>query len=297
MALKLTIPLPPHFLEYPGEPKVRWSNWISQLENFFTLTNLTLPKESQLSDHAKNAYLASLLGTEGARILMAHPMAKTAEKQTFKDFSDKVATLFERPVNAVRAEFEFRSRRQSAGESAAEFLTALRTLISDCDTLSSDADEARKIQEHNLAMQLAIGCYARRTQEKLLQQRTVDLDSFFRIMQADESAAETSSVIRNDTPQHIATASSNQQHHQHSRRTPHNGSNCLGCGRTGHRIKARECPALGKTCNLCRKTNHFASQCLSKKRTAVQTLRLGNVREPSTAPPPCSLSLLVECES
>lgn len=83
MALKLTIPLPSHFLEFPCDPKMRWLNWIMQLENFFTLTDLTLPKENKLTDRAKNAYLASLLGTEGARILMAHPVAATAESAIY----------------------------------------------------------------------------------------------------------------------------------------------------------------------------------------------------------------------
>ena len=43
-------------------------------------------------------------------------------------------------------------------------------------------------------MQLAIGCYTRRTQEKLLQETEVSLDTFVRIMQADETAALSSAA-------------------------------------------------------------------------------------------------------
>ena len=48
---------------------------------------------------------------------------------------------------------------------------------------------ARAIEEHSIAMQLAIGCYNRSTQEKLLQETEVNLTNFQRIMEADETAA------------------------------------------------------------------------------------------------------------
>ena len=52
------------------------------------------------------------------------------------------------------------------------------------------AGAARAIEEHSIAMQLAIGCYNRSTQEKLLLQETeVNLTNFQQIMEADETAA------------------------------------------------------------------------------------------------------------
>ena len=110
--MRLTIPLPPTFLDYPGEPPVRWSNWLAQLENFFVLTNLTLSADNKLTDEAKNAYLCVLLGSEGARVLMVRPVAATASTATFNRFVEEVQTLFARPVNPVSAQYEFRSRRQ-----------------------------------------------------------------------------------------------------------------------------------------------------------------------------------------
>ncbi len=289
MALKLTIPLPPHFLEFPGDPKMRWSNWINQLKNFFTLTDLTLPKESKLTNRAKNAYLASLLGTEGARILMAHPVATTAESATFDKFSAGVGNLFQRPVNLVRAEFDFRNRRQGPTESVADFLTALRTLYADCDTssISSDGAVRTKIQDHDLAMQLAIGCHSRRAQEKLLLETSVELNKFVQIMQADESATETSSAMRNEGQYNVAAFRKSPRYATQHR--PPDGNKhkpCLGCGKTGHSIKTRECPAFEKHCNHCKKPNHFASQCLAKKK--LRSLRLQKF---SAIPQECTVNL------
>ena len=134
------------------------------LENFFTLTNLTLTNE--LTDHAKNAYLSTLLSCEGSRILMAHPVGGTAATATYNDFKASVQALFERPVDPVRAEFEFRSRKQGATESVANYLTALRTLHAEREQVAElNGDVATIVGDRDLAMQLAIGCYNRHTQE------------------------------------------------------------------------------------------------------------------------------------
>ena len=117
MAQRLQIPMPPTFMDYPGEPKVRWGNWLAQLRNFFTLTDITLGEDHKLADATKNAYLSTLLGTEGLRILMANPVGATAATATHAQFCRDVQSLFERPVNPVRAEYDFRSRCQGACES------------------------------------------------------------------------------------------------------------------------------------------------------------------------------------
>jgi len=302
--MRLTIPLPTTFCDHPGEPKVRWSNWLAQLDNFFTLTDLTLSAGDKLTDRAKNAYLSSLLGNEGSRILMAHPVAATASTATFAQFSTDVQALFERPTNPVRAEYEFRSRRQGATESVTDYLTALRTLHIDCDNPGHVGSTSKAIEDHNLAMQLAIGCYSRRTQEKLLQCSKVELDKFLRIMLADEAASISSAAMRSDP--NIATVS-HETNSYHRRPTIHNQRptteadarrTCLGCGKTGHRFKTSECPAFGKFCNFCKKPNHFAKQCLQKNRdqSVIRTLHCRKVSSPS-ALPDFSISLPVSCGS
>lgn len=38
------------------------------------------------------------------------------------------------------------------------------------------------------------------------------------------------------------------------------------CKSCGYSHLVRKCPALGKTCNFCRKQNYFCSQCFKKKK-------------------------------
>ena len=40
---------------------------------------------------------------------------------------------------------------------------------------------------------------------------------------------------------------------------------CLNCGRKHDFSKRENCPAFGKTCNKCRKPNHFAVKCRSQR--------------------------------
>ena len=175
----------------------------------------------------------------------------------------------------MRADFEFRSLRQGACESVGEFFTALRMLYADCTPLTVEraaAGAARAIEEHSIAMQLAIGCYNRSTQEKLLQETEVNLTNFQRIMEADETAAASSAALRSAQPlASIAMTSSHdktkaqqcpkQQHH-----TPTGNSStdksCAGCGRRGHAYKSPNCPAFGKQCKGCGASNHFLKVCV-----------------------------------
>ena len=188
-----------------SRPPRRPASTLEELEGaarqFFTFTDLTLVDDNKLSNKAKNAYLATLLGSEGSRILMVNSVAPAASTNTYDDFAEKVKALLERPANPVWAEFEFRSRKQDASETVSEYMTTLRTLYSErTHTANND--------NHDLAMQLVTGCYLRHTQEKLLAEPTVALNRFVQIMEADEPASTSFAVIRNEAT--VATANFNK---------------------------------------------------------------------------------------
>ena len=71
----LRFPLPPSFLEMPGDPPIKWSQWMSQLEAFFFLTDSNLAEDKRLTQRQKVAYVYSLLGAEGVRIVATHPVS------------------------------------------------------------------------------------------------------------------------------------------------------------------------------------------------------------------------------
>ena len=242
------------------------------------------------------------------RILMAHPVAATATTADYATFKDEVRQLFEHPINLVRADFEFRSRKQRACESVGDFLTTLCTLYADCTPAmaGTPAGTVTAIEEHSIAMQLAIGRHNRSTQEKLLQETAVSLANFKRIMEADETAVGSSAALRSAQPfTTVAMTSSyhkpktqqhrKQQQHHTSTDNSSSGKPCCGCGQGNHTYKTSSCPAFGKQCRGCGVLHHFFKMC-KKTQQKVHFLTVGNVHC-SQPPPRVTTALELKCNN
>ena len=65
---------------------------VCSVGQFFYINQVDASTSNQLNDRAKNAYLTTLLGSEGMRILMAHPVAVTAATADHKKFRRKSAS-------------------------------------------------------------------------------------------------------------------------------------------------------------------------------------------------------------
>ena len=165
--------------------------------------------------------------------------------------------LFKWPVNPVRAEYEFRCRRQGATESVNNSLTALHTFYADShNTATTDPMISNNIEQCDLAMQLVIGCYMRRTQEKLLLQETeVSLDTFVCIMQADKTAALSSTALYNETATATIAATCKRQ--------PPNNKNSNQCSSPLH---AKLSQRLENLSRLWKNRSHFQEHGLSSHR-------------------------------
>ena len=126
--------------------------------------------------------MRSLLGAEGVCIVAAQPVSNKWDTITYDEFKKELISLFERPSNPVRAKFDMHQRMHVINETVNDHVTALRTLVADCDI------QDNIYENHQLAMQLVIGCRAKLTQEKLLAEQTIDLDKLLTVMRAEESA-------------------------------------------------------------------------------------------------------------
>ncbi|GFN82895.1 LOW QUALITY PROTEIN: Pol polyprotein [Plakobranchus ocellatus] len=146
-------------------------------------------------DEDKNRLLFNLLGLEDIRIFSAQPMVDRISTVSHDEFRSAVKSVFQVPVNPFRAYYDLEQRRQGGTESTQDYLTALRSLMADCDF---DGRE-----NHHLAVRLVCGCFSHETQKKLLALSKIDLDEVVRIMQADESQVSTQAI--NTTGQHQTT--------------------------------------------------------------------------------------------
>lgn len=65
------------------------------------------------------------------------------------------------------------------------------------------------------------------------------------------------------------TQNRQQQHSTQNSRQTNNAENKTKCHKCNYVHKYKQCPAFGKTCNLCSKLNHFASMCRLKNVSTV----------------------------
>jgi hypothetical protein len=79
-------------------------------------------------------------------------------------------------------------------------------------------------------------------------------------LEIEQSDKESANTVRKSYPRRRNNLRYQQKQ---SKFEPKKKTNCRNCG--GEFPHASKCPALGKTCNFCRKMNHFAKVCRSKR--------------------------------
>ena len=174
------IPLPKEYLTHPGNPVLPFRHWITMFDNYVFL-------RGELSDESKNRLLFPLLGLEGIRIFSSNPMCGNIATASHSDFKKALRDIFDVRINPFKAHFDFEGRNQHPAESTQEFLTALRSLMADCDFKGHE--------NHHLAIRMVNGCHNRDTQKKLLVLPAVSLDAVVELMQAEETANLSASAI------------------------------------------------------------------------------------------------------
>ena len=148
-------------------------------------------------------------------------------------------------------------------------------------------------------MQLAIGCYNRHTQEKLLKETNISLARFRDIMEADETAQASSTTMRGaPTFAFVALTIRSSGPKRHVRHTNHTtgttGSRCLGCGHTGHVYKSTDCPAHSKLWRSSGNMHRFQNVCKQKGKKQVSCLSLDSVIR-ATPQPRLTTAVTIKC--
>ncbi|KAL1476625.1 hypothetical protein MTO96_036377 [Rhipicephalus appendiculatus] len=134
---------PPPFLSSPGHPDIPWEQWIQAFKNYMIASGA-----SNLPAIRRKAILLNCLGLEGLRIFQtlkttddpclvaASAAGGTLTSPSPDEFDRAIATLeghFKSTVNVTAARHRFRRRTQAPGETAAEYVTMLRSLVGACN--------------------------------------------------------------------------------------------------------------------------------------------------------------------
>ena len=230
------------------------------------------------------------IGTEGRRLLtQKFPHDNIYDLTTLKLW-EMMETAFIRPRNITIDRYVFFSRKQKKGETVEQFYSILKELAENCDFENREEVIIRDIFITNML--------DNDIQRELLRD-TVDPERALSIAVNME--------MGNQNQQRISTSNNNssanstikaKQSYNRFRGASARGNptgrvavnraalgQCRGCGQAWTTTHRQVCPALGKRCNHCGLSNHFAKVCrkkLNPTRNPQQSNRINKVETAET---------------
>ena len=142
------------------------------------------------------------------------------------------------------------------------------------------ADTSKEVKS-----QIIQGCHSTRLRRKALLRDDTDLTGLLSAARALElSEKHATEIEQSDRDSANAVRKSNQRRRNNprylqkqSKFEPKKKTNCRNCG--GEFPYASKSPVLGKTCNFCRKVNHFVKVCRSKRgrQNTINNARVNNL--------------------
>ncbi|XP_060571177.1 uncharacterized protein K02A2.6-like [Ruditapes philippinarum] len=258
----------------------RWEKWIGRLENLFVGMKISNADQRR----------ALLLHYAGEKVYDIYDVEKKDSAATY-DATKKVLSDYFAPRKNVQIEiYNFRSYKQLEAQTIDEYVTELRTLAKNCAFADIDNEILQQVIQHGRSNQLRRR--ALREPDKKLDD-IITMGRMFEQSDMQASAMENSensrsvhkvskfnSRTRGRAPMPHGRGNSRgsyanfggrgkygpkNQSNQRSR--TRDGASANTCRKCGYEFPHRDkpCPATGKTCNVCKKPNHFARCCLAPK--------------------------------
>ncbi|XP_055841107.1 uncharacterized protein LOC129908549 [Episyrphus balteatus] len=246
-----------------------WKNWYAQFQIYLRASSL----DSQ-SDQRKVALLLHHMGPDSLEVFYSFNLDIDAVEFT------ELVELVARCQHYYREAQVF--HEDATGWRIDEYVTALKNLSFSCDFETVREDLVRDIFVCGLNNNWS------NVKERLLNEGAIKLEKALDIAKAIEvtkdhakqlQQSDSSNVINvmkrypakkqpynptNHSPSNnhnLKKSKSNTQYNQKSNSQSSSQKNCSRCGEI-HRYR---CPAIGITCNTCKRKNHFSKMCRSNK--------------------------------
>lgn len=238
---------------------------------------MTASEKSKKAADVRAAIFLNLVGEYGRQLCTNFNMAAEDKKDVVK-----VMARFENfcapKKNIIYERFKFNQRSQQFGETFDSFLTEIQKLIRTCGYGDSEDGILRD--------RVVIGINDTKLQEKLLgREEEMDSIQVINLCRAAELARSQAKDVRGQKTGCIDSISNDRNRFQKTvsqfdkfKKKDHNSqTNKSKCPRCDWIHESNKCPAMGKTCNRCGKTNHFARMCTAKVGTEKPNTKLGQV--------------------
>ena len=145
-------------------------------------------------------------------------------------------------IHETLERYKFVKLQQQEGESMNKFLADLRILMKTCQYCP-------RCESSILRDRIILGIRSNDIREDLLKVRHLALDKCIDICKASETAASHSDALVPDNANRVLEGKQREDTKE-----------CKFCS-FNHPTKKQKCPAWGKVCKKCGKSNHFESKC------------------------------------
>jgi SepF-like predicted cell division protein (DUF552 family) len=245
-------------LQINGNITDNWKRWIQKFEIYATATELTTKPEN-----IQCAQLLYRLGEDCIEIYNSFEF-KDGEKDNYNILKKKFEDYFVPKKNLTYCRYKFFSSRQGS-ESIEQFVTDLRNKAREC--------ELGDLQDELIKTMLITGIRDESVREKLIEKdgTSLTLDKAVECCILTENSRKQLQEMKNgETPNRLNLEMVNR--HQTTKTATSSqgqppGKMIKNCARCGQNHKINNCAAYGKTCNICKKKNHFANMCKQKNKS------------------------------
>ena len=171
-----------------------------------------------------------------------------------------------RQCNPTVHRLKFSSIHQNDSESIKDFVVRLKSAAPDCEFSCPSCHF--DLQPSHIRDQFIRGLSNEALQTGILVKagHLARLEDVVKHAEAFETAQRDQQELQSNSEVLANRTSNYRKQKQHAGTTEKNTTPCSGCGSTAHGQpgsgnRRAKCPAWGKTCNTCKKENHFSSVC------------------------------------
>ena len=248
-------PIPIFDCDDPSNLGLRWQNWIKRLENYFSCS------ETAIAPELKKSRLLHYAGQGVHELYEATNPVTDEDKQAdvYAKAKFRLEKIFNPERNMHFERFTFRQTVQRPDENIDQFYTRLKIRAKFCEFNDVDVE---------ITGQVIQSCHSDVLRRQLLQIPKLTIKEVLQYGRSHDVLESQATMLESAQRQEKVNAVTSRQ--------PQARTQCRGCGARPH--PKSECPAQGKTCNLCGRPNHYASVCESADKPVV----FGNTGKRST---------------
>ncbi|XP_020556682.2 uncharacterized protein K02A2.6 [Oryzias latipes] len=181
---------------------------------------------------------------------------------TLAELMTKFEEYFVPTQNVTFERYKFFTHDQKQGIPFDQYLAELHTLSKTC--------EFGTLRDSLVRDRIVCGTADNGLRERLLRETGLTLDKCVSMCRAAETTrAQAKELRRDDTTVHAIQKERKKNKTYPKQEEKHAG---FKCGKCGNSHKPRSCPAYGKSCNNCGKSNHYAKCCKAPTRQKGHTV-------------------------